>query len=170
MFGVGDIALGCGVDVGVAVVVGVNVVPVLVVLSSLSLLLFAAAVAVVPKEIPPTSGSRRRLSPLPVPRQTLFPFLHLIFVVFFQANDRQSRAVAKGILTVLSPPPNPLPCRAFSFVLPQSVTLALKPHVVIATPGRLVDHLENTKGFSLRTAKYLVLDEADRMLGMVRIA
>lgn len=55
------------------------------------------------------------------------------------------------------------------FPLPQkSVALALKPHVVIATPGRLVDHLENTKGFSLRTAKYLVLDEADRMLGMVR--
>lgn len=48
------------------------------------------------------------------------------------------------------------------------MALALKPHVVIATPGRLVDHLENTKGFSLRTAKYLVLDEADRMLGMVR--
>lgn len=49
----------------------------------------------------------------------------------------------------------------------KSVALALKPHVVIATPGRLVDHLENTKGFSLRTIKYLVLDEADRMLGMV---
>ena len=49
----------------------------------------------------------------------------------------------------------------------KSVALALKPHVVIATPGRLVDHLENTKGFSLRTVKYLVLDEADRMLGMV---
>ncbi|CAM9679985.1 unnamed protein product, partial [Chrysoparadoxa australica] len=31
---------------------------------------------------------------------------------------------------------------------------------------RLVDHLENTKGFSLRACKYLVLDEADRMLGM----
>ena len=28
------------------------------------------------------------------------------------------------------------------------------PH--IATPGRLVDHLENTKGFSLRSLKYLV--------------
>lgn len=52
-------------------------------------------------------------------------------------------------------------------VLSQSVALAKKPHVVIATPGRLVDHLENTKGFSLRTAKFLVLDEADRMLGMV---
>lgn len=48
----------------------------------------------------------------------------------------------------------------------QSMALAKKPHVIIATPGRLVDHLENTKGFSLRTLKYLVLDEADRILNM----
>jgi ATP-dependent RNA helicase DDX47/RRP3 len=38
----------------------------------------------------------------------------------------------------------------------QSVALAKKPHIVVATPGRLQDHLENTKGFSLRTLKYLV--------------
>lgn len=36
----------------------------------------------------------------------------------------------------------------------------------MATPGRLVDHLQNTKGFSLRNLKYLVMDEADRMLSM----
>ncbi|GMP33932.1 hypothetical protein CsSME_00007030 [Camellia sinensis var. sinensis] len=35
---------------------------------------------------------------------------------------------------------------------------------VVATPGRLLDHLSNTKGFSLRTLKFLVLDEADRLL------
>lgn len=35
-----------------------------------------------------------------------------------------------------------------------------------ATPGRLVDHLENTKGFHLRGLKYLVMDEADRILNM----
>jgi len=29
-----------------------------------------------------------------------------------------------------------------------------------------VDHLENTKGFSLRALKYLVMDEADRILNM----
>ena len=28
--------------------------------------------------------------------------------------------------------------------------------VFLASPGRLVDHLENTKGFNLRTLKYLV--------------
>merc|ERR1719456_609663 len=48
----------------------------------------------------------------------------------------------------------------------QAMQLAKRPHVVVASPGRLVDHLENTKGFHLRTIKYLVLDEADRMLSM----
>ncbi|KAJ3880984.1 P-loop containing nucleoside triphosphate hydrolase protein [Lentinula edodes] len=48
----------------------------------------------------------------------------------------------------------------------QAVALAKKPHIIVATPGRLNDHLENTKGFSLRNLKYLVLDEADRLLDM----
>ena len=48
----------------------------------------------------------------------------------------------------------------------QAMALAKRPHVVIATPGRLVDHLENTKGFNLNMIKYLVLDEADRILNM----
>ena len=51
-------------------------------------------------------------------------------------------------------------------MMTQSLTLAKKPHVVIATPGRLVDHLENTKGFNLRSLRYLVMDEADRILNM----
>ncbi|KAG6404107.1 hypothetical protein SASPL_136347 [Salvia splendens] len=46
----------------------------------------------------------------------------------------------------------------------QSIALGKRPHIVAATPGRLIDHLTNTKGFSLRTLKYLVLDEADRLL------
>lgn len=37
---------------------------------------------------------------------------------------------------------------------------------LVATPGRLIDHLENTKGFNLRALKYLVMDEADRILNM----
>jgi ATP-dependent RNA helicase DDX47/RRP3 len=51
-------------------------------------------------------------------------------------------------------------------MVPQSIALSKKPHVIVATPGRLVDHLEKTKGFSLRTLKYLVMDEADRLLDM----
>ncbi|KAL6718894.1 ribosomal RNA processing protein [Lecanora helva] len=48
----------------------------------------------------------------------------------------------------------------------QAIALGKKPHIVVATPGRLLDHLENTRGFSLRTLKYLVMDEADRLLDL----
>lgn len=51
-------------------------------------------------------------------------------------------------------------------VMQQSLMLSRKPHVIVATPGRLLDHLEKTKGFNLRNLKYLVLDEADRLLDM----
>ncbi|XKL59182.1 hypothetical protein PGB90_000198 [Kerria lacca] len=51
-------------------------------------------------------------------------------------------------------------------MMSQSLMLAKKPHIIIATPGRLVDHLQNTKGFSLKSLKYLVMDEADRILNM----
>lgn len=70
-------------------------------------------------------------------------------------------------------------------MMSQALVLAKKPHILIATPGRLLDHLENTKGFNLRALKYLVkfnhtcgvfiriklnfaqvMDEADRILNM----
>lgn len=51
-------------------------------------------------------------------------------------------------------------------MVPQAIALAKRPHIVVATPGRLMDHLENTKGFSLRQLKYLVMDEADRLLDL----
>ncbi|CAH0384203.1 unnamed protein product [Bemisia tabaci] len=51
-------------------------------------------------------------------------------------------------------------------MMSQAIMLAKKPHIIIATPGRLVDHLENTKGFNLKALKFLVMDEADRILNM----
>ena len=48
----------------------------------------------------------------------------------------------------------------------QSIALARLPHIVIATPGRLLDHLRDTKGFQLRHVRHLILDEADRMLSL----
>lgn len=44
----------------------------------------------------------------------------------------------------------------------QVSALRAKPHVIIATPGRLFDHLEQ-KNVSLTHVKVVVLDEADRM-------
>ena len=46
----------------------------------------------------------------------------------------------------------------------QESSLRKNPDVVIATPGRLIDHLQNTPTFSLESIEVLILDEADRML------
>ncbi len=49
---------------------------------------------------------------------------------------------------------------------PQAAALRAAPEVVVATPGRLVDHLRNSQGFGLESLAALVLDEADRLLEM----
>ena len=37
-------------------------------------------------------------------------------------------------------------------------------NLIVATPGRLLDHLQNTKGFVFTNLKSLIIDEADRIL------
>ncbi|KAI9194402.1 hypothetical protein LWI28_005608 [Acer negundo] len=37
-------------------------------------------------------------------------------------------------------------------------------NLLVATPGRLLDHLQNTKGFIYKNLKCLIIDEADRIL------
>lgn len=46
----------------------------------------------------------------------------------------------------------------------QEVALRARPDIVIATPGRLIDHLHNSPNFTLDALDVLILDEADRML------
>jgi ATP-dependent RNA helicase DDX27 len=46
----------------------------------------------------------------------------------------------------------------------QEGELRLRPDVVIATPGRFIDHMRNSASFAIDTVEILVLDEADRML------
>ena len=38
--------------------------------------------------------------------------------------------------------------------------------MVVASPGRLLDHLEKTTAFKTDELRWLVLDEADRLLDM----
>ncbi len=51
----------------------------------------------------------------------------------------------------------------------QFASLRGKPRVIIATPGRVIDHL-GRKSIDLKKTRYLVLDETDRMLDMGFIA
>ncbi|POV97038.1 hypothetical protein PSTT_09714 [Puccinia striiformis] len=46
----------------------------------------------------------------------------------------------------------------------QEAELRERPEIVIGTPGRVIDHIRNTRGFSLETLEILVIDEADRIL------
>lgn len=38
------------------------------------------------------------------------------------------------------------------------------PDVIVATPGRLVAHIDSTRGFTLQHARFVIIDEADRLL------
>lgn len=46
--------------------------------------------------------------------------------------------------------------------LEESLKLAKRPHIVVAMPGRLADHITGCDTFTLKKIRYLVLDEADR--------
>ena len=44
--------------------------------------------------------------------------------------------------------------------------LFARPDVVVATPGRIIDHVRNSQSVDLDDVEILVLDEADRMVDM----
>lgn len=46
----------------------------------------------------------------------------------------------------------------------QEQELKMRPEIVIATPGRLIDHMRNSASFGIEDIEILVMDEADRML------
>ena len=41
----------------------------------------------------------------------------------------------------------------------------VKPHIIVATPGRLIDLLENYR-LDIDTSQFQILDEGDKMLDM----
>ena len=48
--------------------------------------------------------------------------------------------------------------------LSQSLEINQRPHVIVATPGRLAAHIDSASPPNLKATRYLVLDEADRLL------
>ncbi|KKY37923.1 putative dead deah box helicase [Diaporthe ampelina] len=54
------------------------------------------------------------------------------------------------------PPTEPLPYHVIDY--------ASKVDILICTPGRLVDHIKRTPGFTLDYVRWLVVDEADKLL------
>ncbi|PVU91080.1 hypothetical protein BB559_004293 [Furculomyces boomerangus] len=50
-------------------------------------------------------------------------------------------------------------------MMEQALSLSKRPHIIVATPGRLADHINSCSDvINLNKLKYLVLDEADRLL------
>ena len=48
----------------------------------------------------------------------------------------------------------------------QAAELRTRPDIIVATPGRLLDHVTNSSGVTLEDLEFLVLDEADRLLDL----
>ncbi|KAJ3121567.1 nucleolar DEAD-box protein required for synthesis of 60S ribosomal subunit [Nowakowskiella sp. JEL0407] len=46
----------------------------------------------------------------------------------------------------------------------QEAELKKRPDIIIATPGRLIDHVRNSPSFNLESIEILIIDEADRIL------
>ena len=71
-------------------------------------------------------------------------------------------------LSKLSDDQNPLPAVLIiggDNIHKQFADLRKKPRVIVATPGRVIDHLQR-KSIDLRRTHFLVFDETDRMLDM----
>jgi len=49
-------------------------------------------------------------------------------------------------------------------MLQQSLELKKRPHIVVGTPGRIRDHLQGPEPLFVKNLRYIVLDEADRLL------
>lgn len=79
-----------------------------------------------------------------------------------------TRELAQQILTELEKLTDTLPASLIiggDNIHKQYAALRRKPRVIIATPGRLIDHL-GRKSVDLSKTHFLVLDETDRMLDM----
>ncbi|KAI9803677.1 MAG: putative RNA helicase [Piccolia ochrophora] len=91
-----------------------------------------------------------------------------IFAVVLTPTRELALQIFEQFKAISAPQPlKPILVTGGSEMREQALGLSRRPHVVIATPGRLADHIR-TSGedtiCGLRRAKVVVLDEADRLL------
>ncbi|XP_055845055.1 probable ATP-dependent RNA helicase Dbp73D [Episyrphus balteatus] len=84
-----------------------------------------------------------------------------VYKVFKKLTDKTNLSVC--LLTKS----NPFPLEQQKLVESYKGKFYSKADIVITTPGRLVEHLHATNGFCLKSLKFLVIDEADRIMNQV---
>ncbi|KAM7191420.1 putative ATP-dependent RNA helicase dbp8 [Rhypophila sp. PSN 637] len=100
--------------------------------------------------------------------QTLFSDPSSIFAVVLTPTRELALQIYEQFKAISSPHAlKAILVTGGSDMRPQAIALAQRPHVVIATPGRLADHIRSSGEDTicgLRRVKFVVLDEADRLL------
>ena len=91
-----------------------------------------------------------------------------IFAVFLTPTRELALQIFEQIKAISSPQSlKPILVTGGTEMRPQALALSRRPHIVVATPGRLADHIK-TSGedtiVGLRRTRVVVLDEADRLL------
>lgn len=116
----------------------------------------------------------------------LLPVLHRVLTLSNKAGGKQihrdsglfaiivapTRELAKQTHTVLEQLIRPFPWLVSTAITGGESKKAEKSRIrkgvnfLVATPGRLADHIDNTKALNLGTVRWLVLDEGDRLMDL----
>lgn len=116
----------------------------------------------------------------------LLPILHRVLMLSGQGDGKQihrdsglfaiivspTRELAKQTHTVLEQLIRPFPWLVSTAISGGESKKAEKARIrkgvnfLVATPGRLADHIDNTKALNMGTVRWLVLDEGDRLMDL----
>ncbi|KJZ79865.1 ATP-dependent RNA helicase DBP7 [Hirsutella minnesotensis 3608] len=116
----------------------------------------------------------------------LLPILHRVLLLSGAAGGKQihrdsgifaiivspTRELAKQVHVVLEQLIRPFPWLVSTAITGGESKKAEKARIrkgvsfLVATPGRLADHIDNTKALSFSTVRWLILDEGDRLMDL----
>ncbi|PHH85615.1 hypothetical protein CDD83_162 [Cordyceps sp. RAO-2017] len=116
----------------------------------------------------------------------LLPIIHRVLLLSGSGDGKQvhrdsgvfaiivspTRELARQVHTVLEQLIRPFPWLVSTAITGGESKKAEKARIrkgvnfLVATPGRLADHIDNTKALSLATVRWLILDEGDRLMDL----